>query len=72
MKRIPGFVAERALTVKLDRRASVDEYRSEVPTRANNGARIVPMSRYCRRLLRECLAGSNPRSFACDSWLILC
>jgi hypothetical protein len=73
MKRIPGFFAERALVGRRHHSASFDDDRSETNDRLNDGTRVVPASsRYCRRLLKKCLAGDDPRSFACDSWLILC
>ncbi|WHZ15420.1 MAG: hypothetical protein OJF52_002264 [Nitrospira sp.] len=39
---------------------------------------IIPASRksryraYCRRLFKQCISGNDPRSFECDSWVILC
>lgn len=67
----PGFTAEYSLQ------------KAHCPTshrvRGSQGAdvpfeTVTPASHasYCRRLLRKCISGSDPRSFACDSWLILC
>ena len=67
----PGFTAERSLT----------KDHCPTPHRApgSQGAdvpfeMVTPSSHasYCRRLLRKCISGSDPRSFACDSWLITC
>jgi len=64
---IPGFTAELALdqTAARFRRA---KWKAD----DNVAFSVTPASRYCRRLLRKCLAGDDPRSFECDSWLILC
>jgi len=67
--RIPGFtaiVSVRASETSTKPNASMAAREDRMP------AGVFPASAYCRRLLRKCLSGDDPRSFACDSWLILC
>jgi hypothetical protein len=70
---LPGFTAAQAL------KSSTNDWKLHIvvdwkdPDSTQTMQQLViPASRYCRRLLRTCLAGDDPRSFACDSWLILC
>lgn len=67
----PDFTAERSLQTghcQLPHPA-VGSYGADIPFEM-----VTPSSHasYCRRLLTKCITGSDPRSFACDSWLILC
>jgi len=69
MNAIPGFSAEASLADPED----AIEILGPAPADRRTSIRVIPSSsRRCRRLLKKCLAGDDPRSFACDSWLILC
>jgi len=71
---IPGFTAEAALKSSTNdwKWDTVIEWGQPDSMRTMPGVVIPASSSYCRKLLRKCLAGDDPRSFACDSWLILC
>jgi hypothetical protein len=66
---MPGFTAEASLE-----RARNSYQAADTPISANYETGVAPASRraVCRRLLKECVSGDDPRSYACDSWLILC
>ena len=72
---MPGFTGEMSLGLKNTDRAYL--YRlANTAESSGVGSRgeIIPVlsAKRCRRLLKECVSGDDPRSFACDSWIILC
>lgn len=74
--RLPGFTAELTLEKShcvwggTPSRGEQTVRRSVVA--ASGGRKPLSQKVYCRRLLRQCISGSDPRSLACDSWLIFC
>jgi hypothetical protein len=68
--KIPGFTADASVEVKENFYKTVDTNSYATDRVLPN--QVIPASARCRRLLKKCVSGDNPRSFACDSWLILC
>lgn len=65
---LPGFTAEIAVEF-----ATTLSWRGKLSAASDKVENtVIPSSKYCKRLLKECISGPDPRSFACDSWLVLC
>jgi hypothetical protein len=69
--KLPAFTAE--LSLREINQTSI--YKIGDGIRRENLLNIVtPASHksYCRRMLRRCISGSDPRSYACDYYLFYC
>lgn len=64
---IPGFTAELALD-----QTAVRFRRAKWKADDNVAFSVTPAGPYCDALLETCVSGDDPRSYECDSWLILC
>jgi hypothetical protein len=45
------------------------------PWRSDKEAEMITLALSapeCRRLLKKCISGDDPRSFECDSWINFC
>jgi hypothetical protein len=69
---IPGFTGE----MSLDRRELLRllNYATATHKLRGRGGEITPAlsAETCRWLLKECVNGPNPRSYACDTWIVRC
>jgi hypothetical protein len=65
---LPGFTAE--IAVEFATTLSWCGKLSAASDKVENT--VTPSSRACKRLLKVCISGPDPRSYACDYWLLHC
>ena len=61
---LPGFIYESSLGEQ------INHFKSSFNYSYTKNNIVLPSS--CRKLLKRCLAGKNPKSRACNSWVINC
>jgi hypothetical protein len=66
--KMPGFRSEASLAKESYYHGNQSNYSAT----GNKNIILPSYSRSCNRLLHICITGTNPRSNACDTWLLNC